>query len=185
MPGLAETRERALEGRRKALYAAVSGNSIAAGSAEDQPVRDASRSPIPFAFGLLGICFCVGRLRAPLKGSEMGRKGGDEIDDDWQVSFFGLANPDAAPSADPDGDEQNNLYEFLAHVDLTDSGSVFSSCLRRNLTDPTKRDVVLNPVFADRSYTLLASPDLNPSNFVPVAGTSSANNGSERVVTDI
>jgi PKD repeat protein len=44
----------------------------------------------------------------------------------WQVLYFGdTSNPAAAPNADPDGDGQNNLAEFLAGTDPTNSISAF------------------------------------------------------------
>ncbi len=42
----------------------------------------------------------------------------------WQVKYFGsTTNPAAAASADPDGDGQNNLAEFLAGTNPTNSAS--------------------------------------------------------------
>ena len=45
---------------------------------------------------------------------------------DWQIEYFGsTSNPDAAPNADPDGDGQNNMAEFLTGTDPTDGASAF------------------------------------------------------------
>ena len=45
----------------------------------------------------------------------------------WQLQYFGCTNcPQADAAADPDGDGQNNLAEFLAGTDPSDSASVFS-----------------------------------------------------------
>jgi DNA/RNA endonuclease G (NUC1)/PKD repeat protein len=42
----------------------------------------------------------------------------------WQVQYFGdINNPLAAPGTDPDGDGMNNLQEFLAGTDPTNSAS--------------------------------------------------------------
>ncbi len=42
----------------------------------------------------------------------------------WQVQYFGsTTNPAAAPTADPDGDGQDNLAEFLAGTNPTNSAS--------------------------------------------------------------
>ena len=50
----------------------------------------------------------------------------DAIDDDWQVSFFGLPpNSNAAAIANPDGDPFDNLAEFLTGYDPTDPSSFF------------------------------------------------------------
>jgi PKD repeat protein len=44
----------------------------------------------------------------------------------WQFWYFGCTNcPEAAATADPDGDSQNNLTECLAGTDPTDSASAF------------------------------------------------------------
>jgi PKD repeat protein len=44
----------------------------------------------------------------------------------WQVQYFGSTNnPAADPNADPDGDGQNNLSEFLAGTNPTNSASAF------------------------------------------------------------
>ena len=44
----------------------------------------------------------------------------------WQEQYFGCTNcPQAAASADPDGDGQNNLAEFLAGTSPTNSASGF------------------------------------------------------------
>ena len=46
---------------------------------------------------------------------------------DWQMQYFGCTNvaicPQADATADPDGDGQNNLAEFLSGTDPTQSGS--------------------------------------------------------------
>jgi hypothetical protein len=48
----------------------------------------------------------------------------------WQLQYFGCTNlaicPQAAPTADPDGDGQNNMAEFLAGTDPTNSASVLA-----------------------------------------------------------
>jgi hypothetical protein len=54
---------------------------------------------------------------------DLGSYAGDGIDDLWQVRFFGLNNPNAVPSADPDGDGADNRSEFIADTDPTDRQS--------------------------------------------------------------
>ena len=42
----------------------------------------------------------------------------------WQIQYFGsTVNPVAAPTADPDGDGQNNFTEFIAGFDPTNNTS--------------------------------------------------------------
>jgi PKD repeat protein len=43
----------------------------------------------------------------------------------WQMQYFGRTNGLAAGGADPDGDRQNNLEEFVAGTDPTNSVSAF------------------------------------------------------------
>jgi hypothetical protein len=45
----------------------------------------------------------------------------------WQIQYFGCTNnnPAANPSADPDGDGQNNMAEFLTGTDPTNTASAF------------------------------------------------------------
>ncbi len=45
----------------------------------------------------------------------------DAIDDQWQLSRFGIGNPDGLPKADPDGDGNSNMTEFLAGTDPLDA----------------------------------------------------------------
>ena len=46
---------------------------------------------------------------------------------EWQTYYFvSPKNPAAAPTADPDRDDQNNMEEFLANTDPTDAASRFA-----------------------------------------------------------
>ena len=55
-----------------------------------------------------------------------GTYAGDSVGDDWQVQYFGLPpNPIAGPLFDPDGDGQNNLFEFRTGYVPTNAGSRF------------------------------------------------------------
>ena len=92
---------------------------------------------------------------------------GDEIDDDWQVGFFGLPpNADAGPGVDADGDEQSNLFEFLAGFSPVDRSSFFELSLL-GFGAPGVFELSINKVIPGRTYTLLSNTDLNPS-YLPV-----------------
>ncbi len=56
---------------------------------------------------------------------DFGLYASDGLADSWQVQFFGLSNPDAAPTSDPDRDLQSNAEEELAGFDPTDPRSFF------------------------------------------------------------
>ena len=58
----------------------------------------------------------------------------------WQLQYFGCTNcPQADAAADPDGDGQNNLAEFLAGTDPTNS----TSALRITSTTSSGTDIVI------------------------------------------
>lgn len=79
---------------------------------------------------------------------------GDGLPDWWQVTHFGIDNPDAAPALDPDGDEQDNTYEYLAGFLPTDATSQLTTTLISLDT------VQLSTVIPNRTYRLLRSFDL-------------------------
>jgi hypothetical protein len=68
----------------------------------------------------------------------------DGIDDDWQNDHFGLSNPLAAPLLDPDGDGDNNLYEYHARLLPNDPTSFL--------------DITLTPAAAEGDALLTLSP---------------------------
>jgi hypothetical protein len=91
----------------------------------------------------------------------------DGIPDDWQIHYFGVNNPLAAPQLDPDGDTWDNLFEYNACIDPTDPVSTFSMSISE--VNGGGHKVSFSPRFSDCSYTLLGSSDL--SLWAPVAGT--------------
>jgi hypothetical protein len=64
---------------------------------------------------------------------DFGPYAGDQIDDDWQVTYFGEASADAAPQLDPDGDGEDNLAEFRSNTIPTDASSVTRSARALNI----------------------------------------------------
>ncbi len=85
----------------------------------------------------------------------------------WQVQYFGVNNPAAAPQLDPDGDGQDNLFEYNACLIPTDRLSFFSM----SIIDLTGggHAVTFSPRQPGCSYFLQGSSDL--SLWAPVAGT--------------
>lgn len=88
-----------------------------------------------------------------------GSYGGDTIDDAWQVQYFGSPpNADAAATVDADGDGDRNIDEWITGFDPTDGASFF----RFTITGRTggTATFIVNKVMPERTYELVAGPDL-------------------------
>jgi hypothetical protein len=57
---------------------------------------------------------------------DFGAYANDEVEDSWQVRYFGLSSSSAGANGDPDHDGMNNLAEYLADTNPTNT----ISCLR-------------------------------------------------------
>jgi hypothetical protein len=92
----------------------------------------------------------------------------DGILDSWQRFYFGSpSSPDAAPSADPDGDGASNLNEFINLTDPTNSAS--AQRLEASLDAPNRQRVVLGwPAARGRVYSLEKTSSLPPSTWTAV-----------------
>lgn len=109
---------------------------------------------------------------------------GDVISDAWQVQYFGPENPLAAALLDPDGDGQNNLFEFIAGLVPTDSNSRFSMRSEPVPGQPGQHKITFTPRLSDRNYSILASTTLLDNSWTPLTGGIISDNGAERTVTD-
>jgi hypothetical protein len=116
---------------------------------------------------------------------DYGSYAGDGLDDDWQVLYFGLSNPLAAPRVDADGDGQDNAFEFEIGVVPTDPLSRFRSKIESVPGFPGRASVTFSPRFSDRFYTLQSSLDLTPASWIDVPSTTVSDDGLERTLTDI
>lgn len=116
-----------------------------------------------------------------VNNDDFGTYAGDGIDDAWQVQYFGIGNANAAPTADPDGDGQNNLFEYLAGTDPTSAASVMTLAIAK--TGSNQRTVSFAPVTAGRTYTVEFATSLTTKNFTPLSGTPVDNAGT-RSFTD-
>lgn len=114
---------------------------------------------------------------------DYGSYAGDGLDDDWQVLYFGLDNPNAGPLLDPDKDGQSNEFEFIAGLIPTDSGSRFSQAIVP--AGPGQIDIVFNPRLADRTYQVNYTTSLSPGSWTPLVSSSIIDNGTVRTVTDL
>ena len=113
-----------------------------------------------------------------------GSYAGDGLGDDWQFDHFGLDNPLAAPLLDPDGDGQNNAFEFTSGLIPTDPLSRFLVTINPVPGQPAQQQIVFEPIVAGRRYAVMTSPDLTPGSWVPLSGGNVSNDGDQRSVTD-
>ena len=114
-----------------------------------------------------------------------GSYAGDTIDDAWQVFHFGLDNPLAAPGANPDGDPNDNLFEFLAKLDPKDGSSFLHLELRQSPAYPNGRDIIFWPVFSGCTYTVARSASLAADSWDPLASPPTSETEGVRTVTDV
>lgn len=113
-----------------------------------------------------------------------GSYAGDSLEDAWQVFFFGEENPDAAPLLDPDGDGQNNAFEFTAGLVPTHALSYFSFSVGPVPNQPGQTQIVFDPIVTGRNYTVMTSLDLSQGSWNPLSGSATSDRGTERTVTD-
>ena len=95
---------------------------------------------------------------------------GDGLPDDWQVANFGEGSTVAGPTADPDGDGQNNLLEYLASTNPNLATSVFTVRIEPVAGQPTHKAIVFGPVATGRTYRVLSSTDLSAASWTDISG---------------
>lgn len=112
---------------------------------------------------------------------------GDGLDDDWQVLFFGQPpNLNAGPNEDPDGDGQNNRFEFTAGLIPNDPTSRFALTIQNLIGQPVRRNVIFDPLVGGRTYTVqFTSTLIDPTTWTTLTGTTQSDNGNQRTVTDL
>jgi hypothetical protein len=113
-----------------------------------------------------------------------GAYAGDGLDDDWQVLHFGEDNPLAGPALDPDGDSQNNLFEFTAGLDPKDPASRFLLRIEAVSGQSTHKSLVFSPLVPGRSYAVQYRTILTSGTWLTLGGTTTNDNGAERTVID-
>jgi hypothetical protein len=132
----------------------------------------------------------AGQLELPLNvqdtiADNFGTYAGDALADAWQVQYFGLDNPLAAPGLDPDGDGQTNLFEYTAGLVPTDAASVFRLRIERVPGQPGQKSLVFSPTFGDRTYTVKSKPALGVGTWEPLSSEADDNLFPERTVLDL
>ncbi|HXG48052.1 MAG TPA: hypothetical protein VNO52_10545 [Methylomirabilota bacterium] len=133
----------------------------------------------------LGQAANVGLLVLNVNNDNFGGYAGDGLDDAWQVSYFGLNNPLANPSADADGDGQNNRFEHVANTIPTDAESRFRMIIDRVVGHEDRKAIVFWPRYPSRTYTVEHTADLAVGPFVPLDPITTTDNGVVRTVTDM
>lgn len=141
-------------------------------------------TPATVGASAAGFSATLDLLVANVTPDDFGLYAGDSIDDDWQVTYFGEENPEAAPGRDPDRDGRDNFSESLALTVPTDASSHFRLRATPTPGQPGRVDLVFSPVRDGRTYTVLHSLDLSPSGWSELAGGSQSDDGEERTVTD-
>ena len=104
--------------------------------------------------------------------------------DTWASSFDLDPATDGAPTADPDGDGQNNLFEFIAGVLPNDALSRFHWRVEEDPLNSGQSRIVFSPRFVDRTYNLKTSTTLQASDWITFTGSSVIDDGNERTVID-
>ena len=108
---------------------------------------------------------------------------GDGLSDGWQVHYFGQNNPDAGPLLDPDGDGQDNRFEFAAGLAPTDLASRFVVSIGTPPGQSSQRRIVFSPLVAGRTYTVTASTNL--ADWGALGSYTISDDGPDRIVTDL
>ncbi len=114
---------------------------------------------------------------------------GDQMDDDWQVLYFGPPpNPIAGPNADPDGDGQDNYFEFTAGFVPLDRASHFTLTIAPVPGEPMEKNLLFGPLVNGRTYKVKFQTDLNAGTWTQLPGAdfgaTEEDDGDQRTVTD-
>lgn len=104
----------------------------------------------------------------------------------WRLLYFGTADNagDSADDADPDGDGENNLLEYLAGLNPLDPTSLFSFKVALT-SDGSRRPIVqFTPVIASRIYALQGTTDLTNPNWQTLTNVSIIDGDNLRSIVD-
>jgi len=127
----------------------------------------------------------LGLLVHNISNDDFGSYAIDGLDDAWQVQYFGLNNPNAGPNSDPDGDGQDNRYEYLVGSNPTDRTSYFRLFIQAVHGHPTQRNIIFSPRVPGRTYSVQYKLGLDASAFTDLDSISLTDVGLTRTVTDL
>jgi len=120
---------------------------------------------------------------ADINDDDFGSYAGDGLPDAWQVLYFGLDNPNAAPALDPDHDGMSNAAEYAAALVPTDAASRFLTEIQAVPGQSAQRRIIFSPRYEGRDYVVQTSSDL--VHWSPLAGFTTSDSGTQRIVTDL
>lgn len=119
-----------------------------------------------------------------LNPDDFGIYASDQINDDWQVQYFGEENPMAGPNVDADGTGHRNLFKFTAGLHPLD-GSRFTLRIEPVANQPSHKRLIFHPVVAGRSYTVEATSTLVHGTWSPLGAQTVSDAGAARTITDL
>lgn len=115
---------------------------------------------------------------------DFGLYAGDGVADDWQVLYFGVNSPNAAPLLDPDKDGWINLFEYNAGLIPTDPLAVFHLRMEPVPGQAGQRRIIFRPRLPGRTYTVFSSQIMESGSWSPLSGATVSDTGDERTITD-
>ena len=105
----------------------------------------------------------------------------------WRQQYFGTTanSGSAADTADPDGDGNANLFEYLAGLVPTNPASRFVCRIEKVPGFPLLKNIAFSPMVAGRTYVVKTKASLTDSTWLPLSSSSTSENGTERTVADL
>lgn len=108
----------------------------------------------------------------------------DGLPDTWQITHFGHDNPLAAALLDPDGDGQNNRFEYIAGITPTDPLSRFQLRIAPVPGEPARKELKFGPIHSGRTYTVKFNATLNGGAWQDLTDFTADESNPERTVID-
>lgn len=105
----------------------------------------------------------------------------------WRMQYFLTTenSGNAADDADPDGDGDENLFEFVAGLVPNDPASRFQLGVEPVAVEPAQKAIVFGPVIAGRTYEVRSKASLSDPTWEPLGSFTTSDNGNERTVIDL
>ena len=158
--------------------ASINASGLASASNVYQDTLATVRADYQSKFGTLSL------IVLNVNNDDFGIYAHDGIDDAWQVRYFGVGNTNAGPTADPDGDHQNNLFEYAAGTVPTNSLSRSQLSVAQVFGHPAWMNLTFSPCLSNRTYTILFSTNLSVGGFGSLVSMRSSNNAAQVTFTD-